>query len=279
MPTYLSHYTSLGGLLGILNSKSIWASDITSLNDKKEIVYAKAVLVDVLENMYNEIGIGDSTWFQSIAFQVHGIAMHYGRCICSFCEQRDQLSLWRPYAADGQGASIEFRTDRLKAVCMKQGFDLKQVIYDKKLQNCICRKFLCGIFERYGIGKQIEELPEPVMMEMNEFVNSVGLLFKNPGFSDEREWRLISYPIGIYCDRWQYRAAKNMIIPYLAIDLNEFFKNESTKAEPSGNSSMLNVTIGPRVHLYPTAPAIEAISENLRGRGRGVSLSSIPYRG
>jgi hypothetical protein len=39
-PATLYHYTSVDGLLGILRSKRIWATDIRFLNDRSEFFHA-----------------------------------------------------------------------------------------------------------------------------------------------------------------------------------------------------------------------------------------------
>jgi hypothetical protein len=40
----LSHYTSLGGLEGIAQSKSLWATDFLDLNDKTEMLFGHVEL-------------------------------------------------------------------------------------------------------------------------------------------------------------------------------------------------------------------------------------------
>jgi hypothetical protein len=43
------HYTSHGGLLGIIRRRVIYASNISYLNDASEISYPRAVIASVLE--------------------------------------------------------------------------------------------------------------------------------------------------------------------------------------------------------------------------------------
>ncbi|GAF99954.1 unnamed protein product, partial [marine sediment metagenome] len=40
------HYTSLEGLIGIINSQRIWATDILYLNDASEFKYSKNILYE-----------------------------------------------------------------------------------------------------------------------------------------------------------------------------------------------------------------------------------------
>lgn len=51
----LYHYTNLGGLTGILRSKTLWATDIRYLNDANELSYGVAEMAQVLERLGNEM--------------------------------------------------------------------------------------------------------------------------------------------------------------------------------------------------------------------------------
>ncbi len=44
--TLLSHYTSEAGLIGVVRSQSLWATDFLSLNDATEFVFALRRLYD-----------------------------------------------------------------------------------------------------------------------------------------------------------------------------------------------------------------------------------------
>lgn len=279
-PKYLYHYCSLSGLLGILNSRSIWASVVSSLNDKNEIVHANDVLEHALENKFFSMGIKDNSWFHTIALQIRSIQATVDHCVASLCEQNDQLSLWRPYAGDGMGASIGFITDGLSKTASDQGFALKKVIYDRNLQSAICKTYLDDLFCKYNIDKKIDILSKEIMDDLSQFVNSVGIFLKHPSFGDEREWRLVSRNVGLYDERWRYRATTNMIIPYLTLDLRGLFDQRSSiHKEEEIKRPPFMITLGPRVRKSPTSSALQAITQSILGRGYGVSLSGSPYQG
>jgi hypothetical protein len=46
IPDVLYHYTDGNGALGIINSASVWATNIAYLNDKREYDYAVSMLID-----------------------------------------------------------------------------------------------------------------------------------------------------------------------------------------------------------------------------------------
>ena len=51
LPTSLFHYTDAGGFLGILSTRSIWATDSSCLNDRQELLYAKDLITDQLDRL------------------------------------------------------------------------------------------------------------------------------------------------------------------------------------------------------------------------------------
>lgn len=279
-PKYLYHYSSLSGLLGILNSRSIWASVVSSLNDKNEIVHANDVLEHALENKFFSMGIKDNHWFHTIALQIRSIQATVGQCVASLCEENDQLSLWRPYAGDGMGASIGFTTDSLSKIALNQGFELKKVIYNQHSQYAICKAYLDDLFEQHNIDGKIESLPKGIMDDMREFVNSKGIFLKHPSFEDEREWRLISKNVHLYDKSWKYRASVDMIVPYLTLDLSEIFERGSNflKKENVGQQAV-RITLGPRVKTPPTSSALKAITRAITGTAFDITLSGSPYQG
>jgi hypothetical protein len=171
----------------VLQSKAIWASDVSSLNDKNEIVHANEVLEHALGSRFSSMGIKDSVWFHGIALQVRSIKARIGRCVASFREDNGQLSLWRPYASDGMGASIGFQSSAMSKVVAEQGFELRKVVYDRETQHTICMAYVNDVFGRFGIDSKIAGLPDHVMDDMRNFFNTAGILFKHPSFQDERE--------------------------------------------------------------------------------------------
>lgn len=46
--TSLYHYTSLTGMIGIITSKAIWATDCSFLNDRSEFDYARTLFLSEL---------------------------------------------------------------------------------------------------------------------------------------------------------------------------------------------------------------------------------------
>src|SRR5687767_12593532 len=54
LPAELYHYTAAQGLLGILTSKSFWATDLNFQNDAMELKYASKLINEILDAKLNQ---------------------------------------------------------------------------------------------------------------------------------------------------------------------------------------------------------------------------------
>jgi DUF2971 family protein len=133
----LYHYTSPAGLLGIIESKSLWASGIQYLNDTAEFKHAAAIAHDLLtqylenendpfKDLYRLLLRGGDAYLDSAVF------------VCSLSEAKDKLSQWRAYCATGGGFSIGFDAALIERQAKKQDFQLLKCEYDPDKQKAIC---------------------------------------------------------------------------------------------------------------------------------------------
>jgi hypothetical protein len=121
-PAAVWHYTSLGGLLGIVERKQIYATDIRYLNDREEFVHAQA-FVDQVVGELDEVD--ENRWHARQAAKGFTEGL-YSRgvlsptylqiFVASFSTAEDQLSQWRAYSRGSTGVSL--------------GFDLRNLLLD-----------------------------------------------------------------------------------------------------------------------------------------------------
>jgi Protein of unknown function (DUF2971) len=98
------HYTTLEGLMGICESRCIWATDVLYMNDASEYVYAQSVIDDVI-SAYS-VKHPEFAQYKYIFENPLNVYLEvYAAC---FCERKDLLSQWRAYAKHGTGYAIEF---------------------------------------------------------------------------------------------------------------------------------------------------------------------------
>ena len=140
IPKYVYHYTTIEGLLGILSSRTLYASNISFLNDRKELIYVddfiRELIVSRFATVFNDLqkrGImTDNVDIDMISEHeannflksIHKTSREASPIfVISFCragsmfeEQNGLLSQWRGYGHDG-GIALRFEVGGLEAMC------------------------------------------------------------------------------------------------------------------------------------------------------------------
>lgn len=199
----LYHYTGIGSLLGITESKSLWASNVYYLNDSKEIIHACDVLKDVLAP---RLAFGDQNSEETIFLKQFldwintcRITM-YNLFIFSLSEEPSLLSQWRSYTPHGKGISIGFSQDILDTLIENSTLRLAKCLYERNEHE----EVLGSLVEKLLITFR-RELPNIDVTKnhptqrYHDFLEGfrgdvlqVLSLIKHKAFEEEREWRLIS---------------------------------------------------------------------------------------
>jgi hypothetical protein len=106
-PQTLWHYTSAQGLVGIIRTDRLWASDSLFLNDAAERNYGVELMMSALADVEIDSPARSTTAF--ILGLVHpesGILRRWLDAqlrlfVTCFCSEGDLLSQWRTYAGSG----------------------------------------------------------------------------------------------------------------------------------------------------------------------------------
>jgi hypothetical protein len=189
-PDLLYHYTDSSGLMGILNSKELWATDALFTNDRTEVLHSLFVLRRILEGVKIDRDADPATDMMLIAAEEFYTVMQI--LAVSFCIDRDLLSQWRGYGQSG-GYAIGFDSNLLKAVTTKD-IMLAPVVYESKLQDQLTHELierwrdLFHDVELVEFDKQVRRLGAFVFAQAFSFLAAT---FKSSGFREEAEWRLV----------------------------------------------------------------------------------------
>lgn len=133
----LYHYTSVDGLIGILQSKSIWLTDLYNTNDPREIHWGFERFLLALSRVRLSEYPGPSGLFLDKLTQSLKIYREHTRSSCGcFSLVGDELPMWATYGSNYGGVAIGFRPTAITNMIGR----LQKVIYsdnntDDTLQN------------------------------------------------------------------------------------------------------------------------------------------------
>jgi hypothetical protein len=199
-PELLFHYTTLGGAYGILSSDSLWMTKIRYLNDTSELEIGINTFRELLDGMLNDARPYDEA--ELLKTVQDGLESYIGSniCVASFCEHGDLLSQWRWYGEGGRGVSIGVLSRVLRGMAHSR-IHLWKCVYDATAHRTLLLALVDRLLQTYrgekaGNGGAL--LPEHRHYMLERFFVSflqIAPIIKNPNFAEEREWRLVSWPV------------------------------------------------------------------------------------
>lgn len=228
-PELLFHYTNSGGMLGILNTSRLWATNFRFLNDASEVAYGVALfesiikerLADTKKDIISEF-LG-RTLRTANAFD--GIFDCYITC---FCEHDDLLNQWRVYAESGGGFAIGLKSKEIGRRWGDrdpiQDFVLRKVIYDEREQKRLISEIIDSTVQALDEATEGATIEESVKLIASccRFVRaSIAdylICFKHPAFDVENEWRLCHIVSSNQQDHVLFRDGPYGLTPYVCLD-------------------------------------------------------------
>jgi len=238
VPRSLYHYTTSVGLTGILTSHSLWASDVRYMNDASELSYAAALIADEVGHVFGAVA---DAQLQPVLPNVQAFAniFEYGGlrpfCAC-LCEEGDLLSQWRGYTAGqiGYSLGLDLRLPNI-AIDLPPNTFLRKVVYDECEQRSWVRRitetWLTAASTLLDSGRGLvptDLFPYPAIWTLQEALAEQQLCFKNPGFSEEREWRLIK----LVDIQEELRLVEHRLTQARLERLNETLEQQGIKSPP-----------------------------------------------
>jgi hypothetical protein len=298
-PETIYHYTTAAGLLGIVNTNRLWASDLLYMNDSTEVEYGRQLIIEVAAAVAGEAKCPMAQMLcKSIDTVLYPVGMvsggFYAAC---FCEEGDLLSQWRGYSGGVGGYALGFRSRDLqpfRASTPERRFVLRPVVYDPNEQRELIRTFLLEV------DTALAELLEGDLAQRETDVHTVAyvtiqrqmlecmLTMKNPAFKEEREWRLIHYRSGFSREpeaTVEYRPTRSFIVPYVALDVTrmgpEVFEHVpaemQTDVRASNRVPLSTVIVGPSAHPDAAVASIRTMLRDLHMNAEVIN-STIPIR-
>lgn len=231
----LYHYTSPAGLLGILNSSSLWMSDSDFLNDSSESdyfygIYQKATPYEG-ENRKEEFfrfSAGMFSYYHTSLYSSPRQTAHRikeTRYILSMSLDRDNLNLWSYYTknANSLGYSIGLKEDFLNSLFRKDEDEILlsgKVIYDPDTQMRLLSELYRDYWEQYTTLKHTYQR-EYLYAKMEDNIVRYSVFMKNPLFAHENEYRVAVVRLGSNSTQQRlFREMNGAFIPYITQSIN-----------------------------------------------------------
>ncbi|MCP9759182.1 DUF2971 domain-containing protein [Aquitalea sp. S1-19] len=286
----LYHYTSLNGILGILGSRSIWATHATFLNDASEFLHGLSYAKHVAGGIFME-----DDYLAAFGWAVrHGLETVSADSlyVASFSEKADLLSQWRGYCPSGAGICLGFAVPQLKNFCDARGYRLEKCIYQHQDQLQSVEALVRECFEKFPKPRlsreeydsfdskgqvdaeidyrlQTSEGPEKLQADaavqwLCAAIAEIAPLFKNEGFHEESEWRIVANEPQ---EQVKFRASSSYLAPYVELEL----LSDATKP------ALREVIIGPNPNQRRCQRSIAMLLEASGLVDVDVKVSPLPF--
>lgn len=291
----LYHYSAPSGMLGMIERKSIWMSNIRYQNDSEEYLHIFKIFEDVLKE-YEGPYLGRFAGYNETKPRFVPPIFTF-----SLTEKEDLLSQWRGYCPRG-GYSFSFDKTQLETFVRKFDLTVQQCEYKENEQKRIIREQVI----KFTPQEWSERLANKTVMDpafshglkymYNRLVNLSPVL-KHHSFEEEAEWRLIKdfdrggpevrpleqHPAFDFIRTQaepevkraehflRFREGKGTLIPYLSLPLVEDIK------DPYQGVKLADVIIGPGAQQEIAIPACQSLLKSW-GVRCSVRESVVPYR-
>lgn len=276
----LYHYTSLSSLRGIVNSKSLYATDIRFFNDAAEMAHTAHLVRDEIGlrlrqttsryvNLLNQF----SEWVSNRLTSGHA------QFVASFTAQGNILSQWRGYCPTGLGVSIGFNHITLRERSEEQCFGLGRCRYNLAEQRKIVENIVDAVEDLADLRGENRDSSKrhpsnsyyDVFEEIEESLLKVAALLKHPAFHEEEEWRVVSPIHSDYVKTpISYREGRSMLLPYVPFSLPE---------NNNGALALEHIFLGPTPNVNLSMTSLSNyLSKNDASPKQGVYYCQIPFR-
>jgi hypothetical protein len=260
------HYTNGPGLIGILQSSTLFASQVSCLNDTTETKYATDLYKKAIAELIEE-GSGDEDavgYLKHVLDYVkeepdsptHGTSKFFVTC---FSGDEDELTQWDRYSKPN-GYAIGFYA---RGLWREPTSQIYRVSYDPEKQRVAAKKIAAATLDFYReslTGDRLEKPDEWGKLFFNawdEWVYKLAPLAKDKKWHSENEFRLVHELKGSEFPNVRFMQKPKMMARYLALDTPAWVKRRS-KLLP-----IAKISIGPGNHPVFTKISVQLLLEQM----------------
>lgn len=213
----LFHYTDVQAVQSILLNQKLWLTDLRFMNDSTELQHGIEFFKEALKHQpyglfYNAAHAAPAIDYVRDSLSRYEDAERQDEPVfaMSFSEVDDLLSQWRGYG----GYSIAFDRERLE----ERGLNLKSCMYDDASKAGHAMSDLSRAVSAISNSMATDD-GRGYITAIDEVTKLIerAATFKDAGFAEEREVRLISDSDSE--KKVKFRTRQGILIPYIEIDI------------------------------------------------------------
>ena len=222
----LYHYTTFTGLLGIVKSRALWASDIRYMNDSAELRHTADLIHTEVQERLDSGHPNPNLLVQFVDWVSHRITSGHMLFGASFRSQGNLLSQWRGYSLPGKGVSLGFCPEYILRCAKRQQFMIGKCIYEPARQRTVIRQVVDAVEtlakdpagEKTAAERSVRYREAFATMETG--LLRIAAILKHPSFREEKEWRIVSPVIKNDAEApILFREGRAMLVPYIEFDI------------------------------------------------------------
>ncbi|MFC5587214.1 DUF2971 domain-containing protein [Nitratireductor kimnyeongensis] len=262
------HYTDAVGLLGIVETGRVWATDIRFLNDPSEGSYLPERLLSIMSLKSSGVTKTEQAIIDGIRDALQKPRWNHSTFCVSLSRNGDLLSQWRGYGSFGKGYAVGM--DFLPHPQLAQYYD---VVYgDDGL-----RELAVDLLDLFVASFQKWE--DELYDEWAATLSVVAKSFKVESYSEEQESRLICNSSSYDDARFQrelplnFRARGSDIVPYISMSHDLLRDDDEEPRLP-----IKRIVIGPGVDFDRNFSSVNALLKANSYEDVEIVPSAIPFR-
>jgi len=273
----LYHYTTFTGLLGIVQGRVLWASDIRYMNDSAELRHTADLIQTEVRERIDGGHPNPHLLTQFVDWVSHRITNGHLLFGASFRSQGNLLSQWRGYSVPGKGVSLGFSPDAILRCAEKQQFRVGRCIYEPARQRLLIRQVVDAVETlagRLAMGEttagERSGRYRLAFAEIETDLLRIAAILKHPSFREEKEWRIVSPVIANDAEApILFREGHAMLVPYIEFDLSQ-----------GGQPLALDhLYLGPTANINISMNSLKMfLEQNGICPKRGIDYCQIPFR-
>jgi hypothetical protein len=275
----LYHYTTFTGLVGIVNSQVLWASDIRYMNDSAELKHAADLIQMEITQRITDGHAKPSLLNQFLEWVTHRMTNGHMLFAASFRSNGNLLSQWRGYSKLGKGVSLGFNPGYILKCAQKQSFQIGKCIYSSADQRRLIKQVVDAVEALAQVHSEninaIEKHTSQSYYAVFERIESdllrIAAILKHPSFREEEEWRIVSPALTDYViSPVLFREGTSMLVPYLEFKLLQ--ANEKPIA-------LEHIFLGPTPNINISMNSLTMfLAKNGVNPEKGITYCEIPFR-